>query len=32
MEGESGITRSSIDEVYPWDMQGDQVQGERSIT
>ena len=28
MEGESGVTRSIIDELHSWDMQGDQMKGE----
>ena len=28
MEGESGVTRSIIDEVHSWDIQGDQMGGE----
>ena len=29
MEGESGATRSLIDELYSLDMQGDQMEGEK---
>ena len=36
MEGESGVTRSIIDQLYSWDIHGDQMEGEsgcsRSIT
>ena len=32
MEGESGVTRSSIDELYSWAIQGDQMEGESGIT
>ena len=28
MEGESGVIRSIIDELHPWDIQGDQMEGE----
>ena len=29
MEGESGVTRSIIDELQSWDIQGDQIEGEK---
>ena len=32
MEGENGVTRSLIDEVHSWDIQGDQMEGESSAT
>ena len=32
MEGESGVTRSIIDEVVSSDIQGDQMEGERRVT
>ena len=32
MEGESGVTRSIIDELYSWDIQGDQMEGECGVT
>ena len=32
MEGESGFTRSIIDEPHSWDMEGDQMEGESSVT
>ena len=32
MEGESGVTRSIIDELYSWDMQGYQMEGESGVT
>ena len=32
MEGESGVTRSIIDEIQSWDMQGDQMEGESGVT
>ena len=32
MEGESGVTRSIIDELYCSDMQGDQMEGESGVT
>ena len=32
MEGESGVTRSIIDELHSWDTQGDQVESESSVT
>ena len=31
-EGESGVTRTVIDEVYCWDIQGDQMEGESGVT
>ena len=32
MEGESGVTRSIIDELYSTDLQGDEMEGESSVT
>ena len=32
MEGESGVTRSIIDELYFWDIEGDQLDGETGVT
>ena len=32
MEGESGVTRSIIDELHSWDIQGDQMEGESGVT
>ena len=32
MEGESGGTRSNIDELHSWDIQRDQREGESSVT
>ena len=32
MEGESGVTRSIIDELHSWDIQGDQIEGESRIS
>ena len=32
MEGESGVTRSIINELHSWDIQGDQVVGESAVT
>ena len=32
MEGESGVTRSIIDELHSSDIQGDQMEGERGVT
>ena len=32
MEGESGVTRSIIDELQSWDIQGDQMEGESGFT
>ena len=32
MEGESGVTRSIIDELHSSDMQGDQMPGESGVT
>ena len=31
MEGESGATRSIIDELHSWDIQGDQMEGELDV-
>ena len=31
-EGESGFTRSIIDELHCWDMQLDQMEGESGVT
>ena len=31
MEGESCVTQSIIDEVYAWDIQGDQMEGESGV-
>ena len=32
MEGESGFTRSIIDELHSGDIQGDQMEGESGVT
>ena len=32
MEGESGVTRSSFDELHSWDIQGDQMEAEGGVT
>ena len=32
MEGESGVTRSIIDQVHSSDIQGDQLEGESGVT
>ena len=32
MEGESGVTRSIIDELHSVDIQGDQMEGEGDVT
>ena len=32
MEGESGVTRSIIDQLHSWDIQGDQMEGESAVT
>ena len=32
MEDESGVTRSIIDELHSWDIQGDQKEGESGVT
>ena len=32
MEGESGVTRSIIDELHSSDIQGDQMKGESGVT
>ena len=32
MEGDSGFTRSVIDELHSWDIHGDQMEGESGVT
>ena len=32
MEGESGVTRSIIDELHSWDIKRDQMEGESHVT
>ena len=32
MEDESGVTRSIIDELHSWDIQGDKMESESSVT
>ena len=32
MEGEGGVTRSIIDQVHSWDIQGDQMEDEDGVT
>ena len=32
MEGESGVTRSVIDELHSWDIHGDQMEAESDVT
>ena len=32
MEGQSGVTRSIIDEFLSWDIQGDQTEDESGVT
>ena len=32
MEGESGGTRSIIDELHSWDIQGDEMESESGVT
>ena len=32
MEGESGVTRSIIDELHSSDIQGDQMEGKSAVT
>ena len=32
MEGESGVTRSFIDQLPSWDIQRDQMEGESGVT
>ena len=32
MESESGVTRSIIDEINSWDIQGNQMEGESGVT
>ena len=32
MEGESGVTRSIIEELHSWDIQRDQGEGESGVT
>ena len=31
MEGESGVTRSIIDKIHSWDIQGDEMKGESMV-
>ena len=31
MEGESGVTRSILDELHSWDIQADQIEGESDV-
>ena len=31
MEGECGVTRSIIDELHSWDIQGDQMEGKSGV-
>ena len=31
MEGESGLTRSTIDKLHSWDVQGGQMEGESTV-
>ena len=32
MEGESGVTRSTIDELHSSEIEGDQIEGESGVT
>ena len=32
MEGESGVTRNTLDELHSWDIQPDQMEDESRIT
>ena len=32
MVGENGVTRSIIEEIHSWDIQGDQIQSESGVT
>ena len=32
MEGEGGVTRSIIDELHSWYIQGDEMEGENGVT
>ena len=32
MEGESGVTRSIVDEVHSWYIQGDEMESESGVT
>ena len=32
MEGEMDVTRSIIDELHYWDIQGDQMEGQSGVT
>ena len=32
MEGQRGVTRCIIDELHSWDIQGDQMEGEKAVT
>ena len=31
MKGESGVTRSVINELHSWDIQGDQIEGKSGV-
>ena len=31
MKGESGVSRSVIEELHSWDIQGDQMEGESGV-
>ena len=31
MKGESGVTRSVINELHSWDIQGDQIEGKSAV-
>ena len=32
MESDSGVTRSMMDELHSWDIQGDEMEGETGVT
>ena len=32
MEGQGGVTRSIVDELHTWEIQGDQIEGESGVT
>ena len=32
MEGESRVTRSIIDEIHSWEIQGDEIEGQSGVT
>ena len=32
MEGQSGVTRSIVDELHSWDIEGDEMEDESGVT